>query len=321
MKAIRIQTPGDESVMKLEEFDAPEPAAGQAIVQHEAIGVNYIDIYFRQGLYKAPESPYGIGMEGAGRVVKVGDGVTHVKVGDRVAYAMQRGAYAEQSAVPAWMLVPIPELMDTRTAASLMLQGMTVHYLVNDSFNLKRGDTCVVHAAAGALGLLLVQVAKMIGATVIGTASTPERQERAREFGADYACGYTDFVALAKDVTGGKGVHVVYDSVGATTFLPSLDCLKTRGTMVTFGNASGPVPAIEPLLLSAKGSLFLTRPTLATHCQNREEVLGRAYDVFSWQMVRGMKLVIDKVYPLAEAGRAHADLAGRRTSGKLLLVP
>lgn len=321
MKAIRIYKPGDESVMMLEDVAVPEPAAGHAVVAHEAIGVNYIDIYFRQGLYKAPENPYGVGMEGAGRVVKVGEGVTHVKPGDRVAYAMNRGAYAEQSAVPAWMLVPIPELMDAKTAASLMLQGMTVHYLVHDSYQLKKGDTCVVHAAAGALGLLLVQVAKMKGATVIGTASTPERQARAKEFGADHVCGYTDFVALAKEVTGGKGVNVVYDSVGATTFLPSLDCLRTRGTMVTFGNASGPVPAIEPLLLSAKGSLFLTRPTLATHCQTREEVLGRAFDVFSWQMVRGMKLVIDKVYPLAEVGRAHEDLAGRRTSGKLLLVP
>lgn len=321
MKAIRIYTPGDEAAMKLEEVAAPEPAAGQAIVQHEAIGVNYIDIYFRQGLYKAPESPYGIGMEGAGRVVKLGEGVTQVKVGDRVAYAMQRGSYAEQTAVPAWMLVPVPELMEAKTAASLMLQGMTVHYLVHDSYHLKAGETCVVHAAAGALGLLLCQVAKMKGATVIGTASSAERQARAKEFGADHVCGYDDFVKLTKEVTGGKGAHVVYDSVGATTFLPSLDCIRPRGTMVTFGNASGPVPAIEPLVLAQKGSLFLTRPTLATHCQSRDEVLGRAYDVFSWKMVRGMKLVIDGEYALGAAAQAHADLAGRRTSGKLLLIP
>jgi NADPH:quinone reductase len=290
-------------------------------VQHEAIGVNYIDIYFRQGLYKAPENPYGIGMEGAGTVVKVGEGVTHVKPGDRVAYAMQRGSYAEQTAVPAWMLVPVPELMDAATAASLMLQGMTVHYLVHDSYALKAGDTCVVHAAAGALGLLLVQVAKMKGATVIGTASTADRQARAKSFGADFVCGYDDFVALTKEATSGKGAHVVYDSVGATTFLPSLDCIRPRGTMVTFGNASGPVPAVEPLLLSQKGSLFLTRPTLATHCQTREEVLGRAYDAFGWKMIRGIRLVIDRSYKLADAGQAHADLAGRRTSGKLLLIP
>lgn len=321
MKAIRIYAPGDESVMKLEEVAAPAPAAGQAIVQHEAIGVNYIDIYFRQGLYKAPENPYGIGMEGAGTVVQVGEGVTHVKPGDRVAYAMQRGSYAEQSAVPAWMLVPVPEKMEAKTAASLMLQGMTVHYLVHDSYRLKAGDTCVVHAAAGALGLLLVQVAKMKGATVIGTASSAERQAKAKAFGADYVCGYDDFVKVTKDATGGKGAHVVYDSVGATTFLPSLDCIRPRGTMVTFGNASGPVPAIEPLVLSAKGSLFLTRPTLATHCATREEVLGRAFDVFSWQMIRGMKLDIDREYPLADAAQAHSDLAGRRTSGKLLLIP
>jgi len=321
MKAIRIYTPGDESAMKLEDVAVPEPAAGQALVKHDAIGVNYIDIYFRQGLYKAPENPYGIGMEGAGTVVKVGEGVTHVKAGDRVAYAMQRGSYAEQCVVPAWMLVPVPELMDSATAASLMLQGMTVHYLVNDSFKLKAGDTCVVHAAAGALGLLLVQVAKMKGARVIGTASSPERQARAKEFGADYVCGYDDFVAVTKEATGGKGADVVYDSVGATTFLPSLDCIRPRGTLVTFGNASGPVPAIEPLVLSAKGSLFLTRPTLATHCTTRDEVLGRAYDVFSWKMVRGMKLVIDKQYALADAAQAHRDLAGRRTSGKLLLIP
>jgi NADPH2:quinone reductase len=321
MKAIRIHTPGDESALKLEDVAVPEPAVGQALVQHEAIGVNYIDIYFRQGLYKAPENPYGIGMEGAGTVVRVGEGVTNVKPGDRVAYAMQRGSYAEQSVVPAWMLVPVPELMDSKTAASLMLQGMTVHYLVHDSFKLKRGDTCVVHAAAGALGLLLVQVAKMTGAMVVGTASTPERQARAKQFGADHVCGYEDFVKLTKDVTGGKGADVVYDSVGATTFLPSLDCIRPRGTMVTFGNASGPVPAIEPLVLSQKGSLFLTRPTLATHCATRDEVLGRAFDVFSWKMVRGLKLVIDREYPLADAASAHRDLASRRTSGKLLLIP
>lgn len=321
MKAIRIYSPGDESVMKYEDAPDPTPAAGQAVVKLDAIGVNYIDIYFRQGLYKAPENPYGIGMEGAGIVAAVGEGVTHVKPGDRVAFAMQRGSYAEMLAVPAWMLVPVPQAMDSRTAASLMLQGMTVHYLTHDSFALKKGDTCVVHAAAGGLGLMLVQVAKMKGATVIGTASSPARQETARAAGADIACGYEDFVAKAKEATGGKGVDVVYDSVGATTFMPSLDCLRPRGTMVTFGNASGPVAPIEPLLLNQKGSLFLTRPSLAAHCLTREEILARAYDVFGWTMIRGVKHEIAGEFALEQAGEAHRRLASRSVSGKLLLRP
>lgn len=321
MKAIRIYTPGDESVMKYEDTPDPKPGPGQALVKLDSIGVNFIDVYFRQGLYKAPENPYGIGMEGAGIVAAIGEGVTHVKPGDRVAFAMQRGSYAELINVPAWMLVPVPHVMDTRTAASLMLQGMTVHYLTHDSFPLKKGDTCIIHAAAGGLGLLLTQVAKMKGATVIGTASNAFRQQTARDAGADHVCGYDDFVAKAKEVTNNKGVDVVYDSVGATTFMPSLDCLRPRGTMVTFGNASGPVPAIEPLLLNQKGSLFLTRPSLAAHCLTRDEILGRAHDVFTWTLIKGLQHTIEREYDLAQAADAHKALASRQVSGKLLLRP
>ncbi len=318
MKAIRVHTPGPEENLVLEDVATPEPGAGQALVKLEASGVNFIDIYFRTGLYPAPEKPFGLGMEAAGTVAAVGPDTTHVKVGDRVAYAMQRGSYAEYAVVPAWMLVPVPDELDLNTAAALMLQGMTVHYLTHGTFPLAKGQTCLIHAAAGGVGLVLTQVAKLLGATVIATTSTPAKAELVKLAGADHVIGYDNFAAEVRKITG-TGVHVVYDSVGASTFEGSLNSLRPRGMMVTFGNASGPVPAVEPLLLSQKGSLFLTRPRLGDYCLNREEVIDRATAVFGWKLEGHLPVFSKRSYPLAQAGQAHRDLASRTTSGKLLL--
>ena len=318
MKAIRVHTPGPEENLVLEDVATPEPGAGQALVKLEASGVNFIDIYFRTGLYPAPEKPFGLGMEAAGTVVALGPDTTHVKVGDRVAYAMQRGSYAEYAVVPAWMLVPVPDALDLHTAAALMLQGMTVHYLTHGTFPLTKGQTCLIHAAAGGVGLVLTQVAKLLGATVIATTSTPEKAELVKLAGADHVIGYDNFAAEVRKITA-TGVHVVYDSVGASTFEGSLNSLRPRGMMVTFGNASGPVPAVEPLLLSQKGSLFLTRPRLGDYCLNRDEVISRATAVFGWKLDGHLPVFSKRSYPLAKAGQAHRDLASRTTSGKLLL--
>jgi NADPH:quinone reductase len=316
MKAVFVEQPGGPENLKYADQPMPQPGPGQALVKIAASGVNFIDIYFRMGLYKA-DPPIVLGNEGAGTVEAIGADVTEVKPGDRVAYAMQRGSYAEYAVVPAWQLVKIPNGVDFNTAAAAMLQGMTAHYLTHSTYQLKTGDRCLVHAAAGGVGLLLVQMAKMLGAHVIGTAGTEEKAQMARDAGADDVVVYTkeDFVPRAKDV------HVVYDGVGKTTFLPSLDCLRPRGMMVTFGNASGPVPEIAPLLLTQKGSLFLTRPSLAAYSANREEVLWRAGDVLNWIAAGKLKLHIFKVYELAEAAQAQIDLAGRGTTGKLVLVP
>ncbi len=318
MKAIRVHTPGPEENLILEEVATPEPGPGQALVKLAASGVNFIDIYFRTGLYPAPEKPFGLGMEAAGTVVAVGPDTTHVKVGDRVAYAMQRGSYAEYAVVPSWMLVPVPDALDLPVAAALMLQGMTVHYLTHGTFLLAAGQTCLIHAAAGGVGLILTQVAKLLGAKVIATTSTPAKAELVKLAGADHVIGYDNFAAEVRQIVK-EGVHVVYDSVGEATFQGSLNSLRPRGMMVTFGNASGPVPAIEPLLLSQKGSLFLTRPRLGDYCLNREEVLERATTVFGWKLNDHLPVFSTRTYPLAQAGQAQRDLASRTTSGKLLL--
>lgn len=318
MKAIRVHTPGPEENLVIEDVAVPQPGPGQALVKLEASGVNFIDIYFRTGLYPAPEKPFGLGMEAAGTVVEVGPETENVKVGDRVAYAMQRGSYAEYAVVPAWMLVPVPASLDLPTAAALMLQGMTVHYLTHSTFPLAPGQTCLIHAAAGGVGLILTQVAKLLGATVIATTSTPDKAALVKCAGADHVIGYENFAAEVRKIAE-KGVHVVYDSVGEATFRGSLDSLRPRGMMVTFGNASGPVPAVEPLVLSQKGSLYLTRPRLGDYCVNRAEVLERATSVFQWKLDGHLPVFSTRTYPLSDAGQAQRDLASRTTSGKLML--
>jgi len=316
MKAVFVEQTGGPENLKYGELPTPQPGPGQALVKIAASGVNFIDIYFRTGLYKA-DPPILLGNEGAGTVEAVGADVTEVKPGDRVAYAMQRGSYAEYAVVLAWQLVKMPDSVDFNTAAAAMLQGMTAHYLTHSTYRLKSGDRCLVHAAAGGVGLLLVQMAKMLGAYVVGTAGTEEKAQLARDAGADEVVNYAleDFVPRA------KGMHVVYDGVGKATFMASLDCLRPRGMMVSFGNASGAVPDFAPLILSQKGSLFLTRPNLAHYAANREEVMWRAGDVLNWIAAGKLKLHIFKMYKLADAAQAQIDLAGRKTTGKLVLVP
>jgi len=322
MKAIRVHVCGGPEQLVCEDIPTPSPGPGQALVRITSIGVNFIDIYFRTGLYKA-DPPIIPGMEAAGTVEAVGPDVSEVSVGDCVAYAMARGSYAEYSLVPSWQLVRMPDSVDFNTAAACMLQGMTAHYLTHSTFVLKEGDTALVHAAAGGTGLLIVQMAKMCGARVFGTVSTEPKAASAREAGADEVILYTeqDFLAEVRRLTSGRGVDVVYDSVGAATFDKSIDSLRPRGMMVSFGNASGAVPPFQPLLLSQKGSLFLTRPTLFNYCATREELLWRAGDVLGWAASGRLRIRIDRTYPLSEAAQAHRDLEGRKTSGKLLLLP
>jgi NADPH2:quinone reductase len=321
MKIIQVPEPGGPEKMQLAEVPVPSPGPGQALVRLAASGVNFIDVYFRTGLYKA-DLPITLGNEGAGVVEAVGPGVTDVKPGDRVAYAMARGSYAEYAVVPAAQLVPIPDSVDFQTAAAAMLQGMTAHYLTHSTFPLKKGDTCLVHAAAGGAGGLTVQMAKMLGARVFGTVSTEEKARIAREHGADEVIRYTeqDFEAEVKRLTNGRGVDVVYDSVGKTTFDKSLNSLRPRGMLALFGQSSGPVPPFDPNILNGKGSLFLTRPTLAHHVLTRDELLWRAEDVLNWIASGKLKLRIDRTYPLADVAAAHRDLEGRRTAGKLVLT-
>jgi NADPH2:quinone reductase len=322
MKQIQITQTGAPDVMKIAEVPRPSPGAGQALVKIAASGVNFIDVYFRSGLYKA-DLPFTPGSEAAGAVESVGPGVTLVKPGERVAYAMARGSYSEYALVPADQLVPLPDDVDLQAAAAALLQGMTAHYLTHSTFPLKPGDKALVHAAAGGAGRLIVQMAKMLGATVYGTVGNDAKAAIAREAGADEAIVYTreDFAAEVKRFTGGKGVDVIYDSVGASTFLKGLDIIRPRGTMALFGQSSGPVAPIDPNILNPKGSLFLTRPTLAHHVLTREELLWRAGDVLTWVGSGKLKLMIDKTYPLANAAEAHRDLEGRKTAGKLLLIP
>jgi NADPH2:quinone reductase len=321
MKSIQVKEPGGPEKMELVETTTPSPGPKQALVRIAASGVNFIDVYFRIGLYKA-DLPITLGSEAAGTVEAVGAEVTEVVAGDRVAYAMARGSYAEYAVVPAAQLVKIPDHVDFPTAAAAMLQGMTAHYLTHSTWPLKSGDTCLVHAAAGGAGGLIVQMAKMLGARVFGTVSTEEKAKIAREHGVDEAILYTqqDFEVEVKRLTGGRGVDVVYDSVGKTTFEKSLSSLRPRGMLALFGQSSGAVPPFDPGILNSKGSLFLTRPSLAHHALTREELLWRAGDVLKWIDSGKLKLRIDRAYPLAEAAAAHRDLESRKTAGKLLLT-
>ena len=322
MKTIHVTEPGGPEKMQLVDVAKPQPGPKQALIRVAAIGVNFIDIYFRKGLYKA-ETPMVLGNEGAGTVEAVGPDGSEVKTGDRVAWAMHRGSYGEYATVPAHLLVKIPDALDFQTAAAAMLQGMTAHYLTHSTYPLKSGEACLVHAAAGGTGSLIVQMAKMRGARVFGTVSTEEKARVARAAGADETILYTsqDFEAEVKRLTGGRGVDVVYDSVGQSTFDKSLNSLRPRGVLALFGQASGPVPPFDPNILNGKGSLFLTRPSLAHYLLSREELLWRAGDVLGWIAAGKLKLRIDRTYPLAEAAAAHRDLEGRKTAGKLLLIP
>ena len=322
MKIIQISQTGGPDEMKLVDAPLPSPGPNQALVKVAASGVNFIDVYFRIGLYKA-DLPFTPGNEASGIVEAVGAEVTEVKPGDRVAYAMFRGSYAEYVVVPAAQLVKLPDNVDLNTAAAAMLQGMTAHYLTHSSYPLKKGDTCMIHAAAGGAGRLVVQMAKMLGATVYGTAGTDEKAAIAKSAGADEVIVYTksDFAEEVKRLTNGKGVDVVYDSVGASTFLKGLDIIRPRGMMVLFGQSSGAVPPFDPSILNQKGSLFLTRPSLAHHCLTRGELLWRSGDVLGWIGSGKLELRIDKTYALGDAAQAHRDLESRKTAGKLLLLP
>jgi NADPH2:quinone reductase len=321
MKAIRVHELGGPEVLRYEEVPVPTPGPGQAQVKVEAIGLNYIDIYFRSGLYKTA-LPFTPGMEAAGTVTAVASGVADLKAGDRVAYAPCMGTYAEYAVVPAERLVPLPQGMDFQLAAAVTLQGMTAHYLTHSTYPLKSGDTAVIHAAAGGMGLLLIQIAKMRGARAIGTVSTKEKAALAREAGADAVILYTeqDFEAEVMRLTGGKGVNVVYDSVGKTTFDQSLNCLAPRGVLTLFGQSSGPVPPVDPARL-AKNAVFLTRPGLPQYTLTRAELLQRAGDVFGWVQSKMLKVRISETLPLKEANKAHQLLEGRKTTGKVLLIP
>jgi len=322
MKAIQVKQTGAPEVMELVELPVPEPKANEAVVKLAASGVNFIDVYHREGRYKVP-LPFIPGQEGAGQVVAVGSDVKSVKIGDRVAWTMTLGSYAEYAAVPADRLVPIPPGVTDQQAAAAMLQGMTAHYLAYDTYPLKRGETALVHAAAGGVGLLLVQMAHNIGARVIATVSTEEKAKLAREAGADEIILYThkDFEAETKRLMGGKGVDVVYDSVGKTTFEKGLNILRPRGMMALFGGSSGAVPPFDLIQLSQKGSLYVTRPMLGNYIATREELLARSGAVFAMIASGKLTLRIQHTYSLAEAQRAHRELEGRKTTGKLLLIP
>ena len=322
MKAIQVKQVGGPEAMELVELPVPQPKANEALVKLTASGVNFVDVYFREGRYKAG-LPLVLGQEGAGIVSEVGAEVKSLKAGDRVAWCGVPGAYAEYAAVPADRLVPIPQAVTDEQAAAAMLQGMTAHYLSHDSFPLKQGETALIHAAAGGVGLLLVQMAHNIGARVIATVSTEEKARLARGAGAHEVILYTqsDFEAETKRLTEGKGVNVVYDSVGKTTFEKGLNVLRPRGMMVLFGGSSGAVPPFDLITLSQKGSLYLTRPTLVNYIATREELEARANAVFRMIATGKLRLRIEHTYPLAEAPRAHRDLEGRKTTGKLLLIP
>ncbi len=322
MQAIQVHKIGGPEQLKMEEIPVPQPVENEILVKIHASGVNFIDIYHRTGLYPLP-TPFTPGVEAAGVVEAVGTGVTDIAVGDRVAYSSQMGAYAEYAVVPAEKVVPIPDGVTFEEAAAVMLQGMTAHYLSHSTFPLKADDTALIHAAAGGVGLLLVQLAKKIGATVIGTVSTPEKAALAKKAGADHIIFYTetDFEAETKRLTGGKGVDVVYDSVGQATFEKSLNVLHLRGSMVLFGQSSGPVPPFDLGELNRKGSLYVTRPSLFHYIAERRDLLWRSGELFNGLKEESLKVRIDRTLPLAEAATAHQLLASRKTAGKVLLVP
>ena len=322
MKAIQVQKTGGPEALTLVDLPVPKPKANEAVVKIAAIGVNFIDVYFREGRYPA-QLPFVDGQEAAGTVVEVGGDVTTVKVGDRVAYTGVIGSYAEFAAVPADRLVRVPDKITDQQAAAAMLQGMTAHYLLNSTYPLKKGETALIHAAAGGVGLLLVQMAKNIGARVIATVGTEEKAKLAREAGTDEVILYTqqDFEAETKRLTENKGVHVVYDGVGKSTFEKGLNVLRPRGYMVLFGGASGAVPPFDPIALSQKGSLFLTRPSLFHYIATRQELDQRSNDIFNLIIAGKLKLRVGHVYKLEEVQQAHRDLEGRKTTGKILLTP
>jgi NADPH2:quinone reductase len=322
MKAIRVHETGGPEKLIYTDVPVPTPGPGEARVKVHAIGLNYIDVYYRTGLYKTP-LPFTPGMEAAGVVDAVGENVRGVAPGERVAYAMNLGAYGEYALASAWQLVKLPEEVAFATGAAAMLQGMTAHYLTHSTFPLQSGQTALVHAAAGGVGLLLIQVARLIGAHVIGTVSTDEKAALARTAGADHVIRYdrVDFEAEVKKITDGRGVEVVYDSVGSATFEKSLNSLKRRGTMVLFGQSSGPVPPVDLNVLSAKGSIYITRPSLAHYTSTPEELNSRAGDLFKWIAQGKLKLRVDRTFPLREAAKAHQALQARETKGKVLLLP
>jgi NADPH2:quinone reductase len=323
-KAIRIHEYGGPEVLRWEEVAIGEPGPGQLRIHHAAIGLNYIDIYHRTGLYPLPSLPWTLGMEGAGRIEAVGEGVTEFKVGERVAYASPPvGAYAEVRLIAADRVVALPDAIDDQTAAAMMLQGMTAQYLLRRTYRLQPGDAILLHAAAGGVGLIASQWARQLGALVIGTVGSDEKAELARAHGCHHVIVYTreDVVERVREITSGQGVAVVYDSVGKETFMGSLDCLRPLGMMVSFGNASGPVPAFEPGLLAAKGSLFLTRPSLMHYTAQRRDLVDSAVDLFDVVATGAVKIKVRQTYPLAETAQAHRDLEARKTTGSTVLLP
>jgi len=322
MKAIQVSKHGGPEVLALVDVPAPKPKPNEVVVKVAAAGVNFIDVYFREGRYPN-QPPFTLGQEAAGAVSELGSEVKAWKVGDRVAYVGALGSYAEYTTVAADRLVRVPDGITDQQAAAAMLQGMTAHYLVHSTYPLEKGETALIHAAAGGMGQLLVQMAKMLGARVIGTTSTEEKARLAREAGADDVILYTqqDFEQETKRLTDGKGVHVVYDGVGKTTFEKGLNVLRPRGYMVLFGGASGAVPPVDPIVLMQKGSLFLTRPTLVNYIAAREELEQRSSDVFGWILSGKLKLRVGQVYPFRDVAQAHRDLESRKSTGKLLLIP
>jgi len=323
-KAIRIHEYGGPEVLRWEDVEVGAPGPGQLRVRHAAVGLNYIDVYHRTGLYPLPSLPWTLGMEGAGQVEAVGEGVTEFKVGDRVAYASPPvGAYAEVRLIPADRVVALPDTIDDRTAAAMMLQGMTAQYLLRRTYRVRPGDAILLHAAAGGVGLIASQWARDLGATVIGTVGNDDKAELARAHGCHHVIVYSreNFAERVREITGGQGVAVVYDSVGQATFMGSLDCLRPLGTMVSFGNASGPVPPFEPGILAAKGSLFLTRPTLMTYTAKRADLVASAAELFEVVGNGVVKIEVRQTYPLAETAQAHRDLEARQTTGSTVLLP
>ena len=322
--AIRMYETGDPEVLRWEEIDPGRPGPGEVLIRHEAVGLNFIDVYHRTGLYPLPSLPATPGLEGAGVIEEVGPGVSRLRVGDRVAYAgLPPGAYAQARTIPAHRLVRLPDGISTRQGAAIMLQGMTARYLLRGCYRVRRGDTILIHAAAGGVGLIVCQWAHYLGATVIGTVGSPEKAELARRYGCDHPIEYRheDLVARVREITGGRGVDVVYDSVGRDTFDKSLDCLRPMGTMVSFGQSSGPVPPLDLATLAAKGSLFITRPSLMTYTAERKDLLAHARDLFNVIEKGAVRVEIRQTYPLSEAARAHEDLENRRTRGTSILIP
>ncbi len=323
-KAIRLYETGGPEVLRWEDVDPGKPKPGEALVRHEAVGLNYIDVYHRTGLYPLPSLPATPGMEGAGIVEEIGEGVTEVVVGDRVAYAgIPPGAYAQARCLPAHRLVKLPESISFEQAAAMMLQGMTARYLLRGCYDVKKGDTILIHAAAGGVGSIVCQWARHLGTTVIGTVGTQAKAEIARANGCNHPIVYTteDFAARTREITDGAGVDVIYDSVGQATFMPSLDCLRPRGMMVSFGQSSGSVPPLDLGVLAARGSLFLTRPSLMVYTADRKDLLAHAGDLFEVVANGAVKIDVNQTYPLAEAARAHQDLESRKTTGSTILIP